>query len=136
MNALAVPDYAKLLSEIQPSVIQEEKQNEEYISLLEGLAFKETPTQAEQQLSELLLVLIENFEAKNYKIESASPLEALSELMEAHNMKQKDLVDQGIFQTPSIASEVLSGKRDLTKDDIKRLSKYFNVSPVVFFDLT
>ena len=136
MNALPAPDYAALLSEIQPSVVQEEEQNERYISLLEQLAFKENPSKGEQQLIELLRLLIENFEARSYMIEPASPIEVLSELMEAHGMKQKDLVEQGVFETASVVSEVLGGKRDLTKDHIKRLSKYFHVSPAAFFDLT
>ncbi len=37
-----------------------------------------------------------------------------------------DLAD--VFVTPSIVSEVLSRKRELNKDHIKRLSRRFNVS--------
>ena len=51
--------------------------------------------------------------------------------MEAHGLRQKDLTD--IFGTESIASEVLHGKRELTKGHIKRLSVRFGVSPAVFF---
>lgn len=136
MNMLAAPDYRSLLSETEPSVIHEEKQNEEYIARLEELAFKDNPTEAEQKLIELLTLLIEDFEDRTYQIESVSPIEALLELMEAHGMNLKDLVEQGIFETPSVASEITKGKRDLTKENIRRLSKYFNVSPAVFFDVT
>ena len=45
--------------------------------------------------------------------------------------QQKDLAD--VFGTESIVSEVLSGKRELNKDQIKRLSERFQVSPAVFF---
>lgn len=48
-----------------------------------------------------------------------------------HNLLQKDLVD--VFRTRRIVSEVLSGKRDLNKDHIERLSARFHVSPEVFF---
>ncbi len=51
--------------------------------------------------------------------------------MGQHGLKQKDLVD--VFGTPSIVSEGLSGKRELNKDHIKRLSKRFHVSPELFF---
>jgi len=44
---------------------------------------------------------------------------------------QKDLAD--IFGTPSIVSEVLSGKHELNKDHIKRLSRRFHASPELFF---
>ncbi len=61
----------------------------------------------------------------------ATPLQALSFLMEQHSLKQKDLLD--IFGARSIVSEVISGKRELTKEQIRRLSLRFHVSPGLFF---
>ncbi len=61
----------------------------------------------------------------------SGPLSVVTFLMEQHNLKQKDLTD--IFGTPSITSEVLSGKRELNKEHIRRLSKRFHVSPELFF---
>jgi len=51
--------------------------------------------------------------------------------MEAHHLRQEDLVD--VFGTESIVSEVLHGKRQLTKEHISRLSARFGISPAVFF---
>jgi len=51
--------------------------------------------------------------------------------MEVHQLRQKDLID--VFGTESIVSDVLHGKRDLTKEHIRRLSARFHVSPAVFF---
>ena len=51
--------------------------------------------------------------------------------MDQHGLAQKDLVD--VFGTPSVISEILSGKRELNKDQIKRLSDRFHVSPEIFF---
>jgi HTH-type transcriptional regulator/antitoxin HigA len=51
--------------------------------------------------------------------------------MRANGLRQKDLVD--VFGTESIASEVLNGKRELNKEQIRRLSERFRVSPAVFF---
>jgi HTH-type transcriptional regulator/antitoxin HigA len=50
--------------------------------------------------------------------------------MLANNLRQKDLLD--IFGTPSIVSEVLHEKRQLTTEHIRRLSRRFQVSPEVF----
>jgi len=50
--------------------------------------------------------------------------------MRASGLKQKDLVD--IFGTPSIVSEVLKGKRNLTVEHIRRLSERFHVTPELF----
>ena len=75
--------------------------------------------------------LIDDFEAKHCPIPDASPVAIVRHLMEAHNLRQKDLLD--VFSTESIASEVLHGKRELTRDHIRRLSARFGVSPAVFF---
>ena len=41
-----------------------------------------------------------------------------------------------VLGTPSIVSEVLSGKRELNKDHIKRLSRRSYVSPELFFQIS
>jgi len=41
--------------------------------------------------------------------------------------------DLGAFGTPSVVSEVLSGKRKLNKEHIQKLSERFGVSPELFF---
>jgi HTH-type transcriptional regulator/antitoxin HigA len=51
--------------------------------------------------------------------------------MLANELKQKDLGE--VFRPPSIAAEVLSGKRKLNAEHIRRLSRRFKVSPEVFF---
>ena len=38
----------------------------------------------------------------------------------------------GVFETASVASEVLKGKRSLTTEHIRRLGKRFKVSPAMF----
>jgi len=130
MNALTA-NYAALLSETTPEVIRDEKQNQAYIRRLEELTSKKSVTRAEEKLIDLLTVLVEDFEARHYPVPDASPIKIIRHLMEANGLRQKDLVD--IFITESIASEVLSGKRELTREHIKRLSARFHVSPAVFF---
>jgi HTH-type transcriptional regulator/antitoxin HigA len=87
-------------------------------------------TAAERRMTELLTLLIEDFEEKHYAFKAASPVAVLNELMLASNLKQKDLLD--VFGTPSIVSEVLHGKRQLTTEHVRRLSRRFQVSPEVF----
>jgi HTH-type transcriptional regulator/antitoxin HigA len=130
MNALAA-DYGALLSETRPEVIKAEQQNQAFIAKLEELTAKPEVTPAEQKLIELLTFLIEEFEKKHYPVPEAGPLDIIRHLMEVHQLRQKDLVD--VFGTESIVSDVLNGKRDLTKEHIRRLSTRFGVSPAVFF---
>ncbi|HVO62213.1 MAG TPA: helix-turn-helix domain-containing protein [Terriglobales bacterium] len=133
MSATTVAlDYPTLVSKAEPKVIHEEALNEKFISLLSDLDSRwESLSSAERELHELLVLLIEEFESRAYKLRASTPIEAIAELMEANGLKQKDLV--GVFETASVVSEVLSGKRELTKDHIKRLSVKFNVSPALFF---
>jgi HTH-type transcriptional regulator / antitoxin HigA len=133
MSTLTVSrEYGALLQKVPPKVIRTEKENEAYTEILYDLDQRsKTLTRAEKELAELLTLLIEDFEEKRYQLPQAQPLDALRFLMDQHGLKQKDLVD--VFGTPSIVSEVLSGKRELNKDHIERLSERFHVSPELSF---
>ena len=126
------PAYAALLAKVPPKVIRTEEENEYFIQVLDELDQRsETLTPEEKELADLLTLLIEDFEERTYKLPKASPRDVLSFLMEQHGLKQKDLVD--VFGAPSIVSEVMNGKRELNKEQIRRLSERFHVSPEVFF---
>jgi len=86
----------------------------------------------EKRLAELLTFLIEDFEEKHYALLPAEPLEILRHLMDANGLRQMDLLD--VFGTASVVSEVLSGKRALSKTHIRKLSQRFHVSPELFFE--
>ncbi len=133
MSTLTVsPEYGALLKKVPPKVIRTEKENEAYTEILYDLDRRsKTLTSAEKELAELLTLLIEDFEAKQYRLPRSKPRDVLHFLMDQHGLMQKDLVD--VFGTPSIVSEVLNGKRELNKDHIKRLSERFRVSPELFF---
>ncbi len=137
MNAAAIPiayqpEYCRLLSDTLPSVIQSEPQNDEYLRQVADLLRRgDALTSAEQEYVKLLTLLIEDFEEKAYSTPPSTPLEALVFLMDQHGLKQKDLSD--VFGTRSITSEILSGKRELNKEQIRRLSERFHVSPELFF---
>ncbi len=49
--------------------------------------------------------------------------------MEEHGLKQKDLTELG---SPGVVSEILSGKRELNKRQIKSLSERFKCNPAIF----
>ena len=123
-------EYSCLLSKSLPHVIQNEAEIEHYIRTLEILDAKPNPTPAEKALADLLTILIEDFEEQHYALRKATPLENLTELMQAHNLKQRDLVD--VFGTPSIVSEVLGGKRHLATSHIRKLSERFHVPAELF----
>jgi HTH-type transcriptional regulator / antitoxin HigA len=114
-----------------PKVITSDAQNERYVAALLQLEQKNHMPAAERHFAELLTLLIEAYEEKRYPVRESSPLAVLTELMEANELRQKDLAP--LLGTESIVSEILSGKRELNKTHIERLSKRFKVSPAVFF---
>jgi HTH-type transcriptional regulator/antitoxin HigA len=127
---IAVPEkYALEVS--SPTPIKSERQHQQYLSVLDQLARKDRPTSDEEKYAEVLMALIEAYEEEHHSIPDASPLEVLRSLMEANDLRQKDLVP--IFGSESIVSEVLHEKRDLNKSHIAKLSKRFQISPAAFF---
>lgn len=112
-------------------VITSERQYQEYVSTLLDLERREGLTSVEENFAELLTLLIEAYEDRQHSIPDASPVDVLRELMSANNLRQKYLAP--LLGSESVVSEVLSGKRELNKRHIERLSKKFSVSPAVFF---
>ena len=114
-----------------PTAITSERQHEEYLQVLDRLASKDNPTAEEEKYARVVMTLVEAYEEEHDGIADASPVEVLRALMEANNLRQKDLVP--IFGAESIVSEVLHRKRELNKGQIEKLSRRFHVSPAVFF---
>jgi HTH-type transcriptional regulator/antitoxin HigA len=114
-----------------PRVISSEAQYDHYVSALERLVMQEEHTKDERQFIELLTTLIEKYDEEHNAIPNASPAEVLATLMEANNLKQKDLIP--FIGNESVVSMILHGKRPLTTAHIEKLSKHFKVSPAVFF---
>lgn len=92
---------------------------------------KHNLTPEEEQLLDLLVTLIEDFETKQWSFENNStPLSRLQFLMEANNLRQADLLD--VFVSKGITSEVFNNKRQISKTHAIRLGKRFNVDPALF----
>lgn len=132
---IAVPGdpkkYGTLLAQTLPAVIQTEEQNEQYLAIVEKLMSKgENLSPEEATLLDLLVHLIHDFEQRFYQPEDATPLEVLHFLMEANDLKQSDLVP--IFGSKGITSEVINGKRGISKAHAKALGEFFNISPAAF----
>jgi HTH-type transcriptional regulator / antitoxin HigA len=72
-----------------------------------------------------LAQLIEAYEAKRYPIPMPRPLEALTFRMEQGGHTQADLAH--LLGSRSRASEILTGKRDLTLDQIRKLHKAWGI---------
>lgn len=122
--------YGKLLSRVLPAVIETEKENERMLAEVNKLMAKPKLSPAESKLFDLMVRLIEDFEEQHYELNASTPNGVLRELMEARGVKQRDLWE--LFGSKGTASEVINGKRSISKAQAKALGKYFRVSPELF----
>lgn len=84
----------------------------------------------EEKILKLFTNLIADFESRYYHPREATPLEVLQHLMQSRDVKQTHL--WGVFGSKGIASEVLSGKRSISKTHAKALAEYFHVPADLF----
>ena len=113
------------------SVPHSEKEYQALVEIMDSL-IDEIGNNDDHQLAPVMETvgkLIENYEDQVYIIEDAPPVEVLKYLMREHGLNQSDLKEIG---SQGIVSEVLAGKRTLNIEQIKRVSKRFHVSPLVF----
>ena len=68
---------------------------------------------------DILVTLVEAFEAKHYTITAPDPIAAIQHRMEALGMERKDL--EAFLGSKSRVSEVLNRKRKLTMDMVRSL---------------
>jgi len=123
--------YGKLLARTLPTVIETDAEYEHFLAEIEKLIDKEDKRSPEEdKLFDLMTALVESFEEKNYSIPDAPPHEVLQELMQSRGLKQRDLLD--IFGSDGLASEVVNGKRNISRTHAKSLAEYFHV-PVDLF---
>ena len=105
-------------------LIKTEKDYKEALKLADKL-FDAKPDTSDGDKLDLLVTLIELYEKKNFPIENPSPLAAIKFRMEQLNLSQTDLIP--IIGSKSKVSEVLSGKRTLSLNMIRRLSSELGI---------
>lgn len=112
-----------------PAVIETEAENERLLAIVEPMMSRELSLE-EAKLFELLVKLIEDFEELHYPMGQGSPLEALKFLMEQRDLRQRDIAH--LLGSSGVASEVINGKRAISKKQAKALAEFFSVSPELF----
>jgi HTH-type transcriptional regulator/antitoxin HigA len=122
--------YSKLLAEIAPRAIETEEEYDRLLAVAERLTFAKNLTPEERVLYKLLVTLIEVYETENYPMDKSEPHEILQHIMESSGTRQADLV--GIIGSSGVVSEVVNGKRAISKAQAKALGDYFKISPSLF----
>lgn len=78
-----------------------------------------------------VIPLVAQYEKSELPVSSATPEEVLGFLMDQNELSQYDLAKD--LGGQPVVSEVLRGKRKLTREHIERLSKRFAVTPATFY---
>jgi HTH-type transcriptional regulator / antitoxin HigA len=74
-----------------------------------------------------LTLLIQDYERRVYPIPRATPVEVLKFVMETNHYSRADLVE--VVGSKARASELLSGKRDINLDQIRKISRAWHIPP-------
>jgi HTH-type transcriptional regulator / antitoxin HigA len=124
-------ESAEMVKQGAPHLIHNDEELAEYTQALFKLTAKSNPAPEEEEAIELMTLLVERYEQEHYPVPQAEPADVLRYLLERNGLSQRDIAPE--FGSESTVSLVLSGKRQLNRDHIARLSRRFNVSPAVFF---
>jgi HTH-type transcriptional regulator / antitoxin HigA len=122
--------YRDLIAEFSPKVIETEEEHDRVLAVVEQLTFAKVRSPEEGALHKLLVALIEAYETQHYPMDESQPYELLQHIMEASGTRQVDLV--GVIGSSGVVSEVINGKRSVSKAQAKALGEYFKVSPSLF----
>jgi len=106
--------------DIKVRPIRSEEDYEAVLAEIDELMDAEPGTSEGDRL-DVLVTLVEAYEARHWEIDLPDPVEAIRVRMEDKNLRQVDLVP--MIGSRGRVSEVLSRKRDLTLPMIRRLAK-------------
>jgi HTH-type transcriptional regulator/antitoxin HigA len=123
--------YLELIYEFPLRPIRSDTELDEAVKMIDSLLSKGDLLPEEEDYLEILGDIVERYEAEAFPIAPVSDAEMLRHLIEAKGVSQTD-VSKGTEIVESTISEVLSGKRSLSRGHIGKLARYFRVSPNVF----
>jgi HTH-type transcriptional regulator / antitoxin HigA len=124
--------YSRLVSKAAPIVIESETEFERVDAEVGRLLRKgyENLSIEEKRLLMLLSRLIEDYENRTFPIPESSPRQTLLFLMEQNDLQQTDLVK--VLGSRGRVSEIVNGKRAISKAQAKALGEFFKVSADLF----
>jgi HTH-type transcriptional regulator/antitoxin HigA len=122
--------YGALLASHCPRKIRSSEEYDRLADELERITFADAPTPEEETYAELLEVLLTDFHEANPPFAAISPNEMLAQVLEQRELKQADLVP--VIGSSAYVSQLVSGKRGISRSMAKRLGQFFNLDPALF----
>lgn len=124
--------YGRLLARALPAVIKSEEENNRILAIIEDLMAKSEAslTPEEDALLDLLVDLVHDFEEKQYPLPPSPPHQMVAFLLEQRGLKPSALWP--VLGSKGRVSEILSGKRAISKVQAKKLAAFFHVGVELF----
>lgn len=127
-------DYLALVQRLPLRPLRTFAEYEAAAKLLDTMVLRADLSDGEKDYVEALSVFIEDFDRRKNVFDTSgrTPLDMLRHLMEANGW---DVTALGaLLGSKGVASEVLRGKRSLSKSHIFKLAERFNVDPGLFLE--
>ena len=118
---------------MKPKIIKTEEEYEIMLSRVEEL-MDVLPESAEEDELELLSMLVEKYEEEHYPIDLPDPIEAIKFFMDQKGLSNADMVQY--LGHISKVSEVLNGKRPLSKTMIKNLVEGLGIPAEILLEVS
>ena len=124
--------YARLANRVVLKAIETEEEYDHMVAAVEHLMDKgeDRLSREESVLLETMAILIQAYDDRHNPVPLISGKQMLAYLMETSGRTAKDLLP--VFGTRGRVSEVLNGKRSISKEQAKKLASVFKVTADVF----
>jgi HTH-type transcriptional regulator/antitoxin HigA len=122
--------YLKLVMAFPLASIKSEEQFQEARRVMDRVLAEGELKTGEEMYLDALSDLVATYEDEHYAIETASDAEMLRHLMEAKGVTQSQLSRDATISKSTI-SEILAGKKRLSRQMIRKFADYFGVNSSV-----
>lgn len=125
-------NHLRLANGIVVRAIETEEEYDRMVAAVEHLMDKgeDHLSPEESALLETMAILVQAYDDRQFPLPSVAPNEMLAYLMETSGRTTKELLP--VFGTRGRVSEVLSGKRSISKEQAKKLTSLFKVTVDLF----
>lgn len=129
-TAIGQQDFVSLVQVFAPRPIRTQRQLRAAYQEIDRLMRLKRLSGDQRDYLELLSMLVEKYEAAKCPLADVSQGQMLEHLLEAKRVTQAD-VAKATGVSASLLSSVRAGRRELSKENVRKLSAFFNVSPAV-----
>jgi HTH-type transcriptional regulator / antitoxin HigA len=124
--------YIELVHALPLRPIRSDAELDRAITMIDSLITRDDLDSGEEDYLDVLSDLVHKYEAEHDPIAPVSDADMVRFLLESNDMTQAELAERSEIAESTI-SEVVAGKRKLSRRHIAAFSRVFRVSPSLFF---